>query len=169
MGRPRLPLDRIWGYLDRTGGPDSCWEYTKQRDRHGYGRMQTTGHSEVLAHRIAYELTHGSIPDGMQILHRCDNRPCCNPMHLYAGTHEENMRDRGERGRTFRGRHKDNSRRPRGERNPAAKVTAEQVTEIRKRYAAGGVTLLQLAREFGLSSPNTVWAIVHRTKWQEVA
>ena len=66
----------------------------------GYGRIKVRGR-RVLVHRLAYELTYGEVPEGMKVLHRCDNPPCWRPDHLYAGTSADNMRDRSVRGRDF--------------------------------------------------------------------
>lgn len=92
--------------------PDGCWLWTAFCDANGYGKCNRNG--EQLAHRVAYKLIHKVIPDGLDILHRCDNPTCVRPAHLYAGTHQQNMRDRDVRGRTSRGtKHAEATRRSR--------------------------------------------------------
>lgn len=75
-----------------------CWEWTRAKHRHGYGELRS-GKSGVRASRVAYELWKGKIPDGMEVMHKCDNPPCCNPDHLVIGSHTENMRDAKAKGR----------------------------------------------------------------------
>ena len=123
---------RFWSKVARGAG---CWAWQASRDRHGYGRFGLDGHVEY-AHRVAWVLTRGAIPQGLRVLHRCDNPPCCNPAHLYLGTPAQNTADMISRGREgflknnrFLTRPEDN----RGERNPAAKLTAAQVHDIRRR------------------------------------
>lgn len=74
-------------------GPE-CWGWTGGTNNHGYARM-----SKIYAHRISYELTFGTIPEGLHVLHRCDNPPCTNPSHLMLGTHQDNMDDMKRKGR----------------------------------------------------------------------
>lgn len=80
-----------------------CWEWPGARNVNGYGTLATNGHgngvSKRLAHRVAYELEHGAIPEGKLIMHRCDNPPCCNPAHLQVGTDADNNRDKAAKGR----------------------------------------------------------------------
>lgn len=97
--RPIPPRFQFWERVDRAGpelrpGLGRCWLWTGSTDKKGYGR-----HGHDLTHRRAWRETNGPIPDGLWILHHCDNPPCCNPAHLYAGTHAQNMRDMSERGR----------------------------------------------------------------------
>lgn len=99
-----IPLDdkaiaRFWAKVDTSGGPDACWPWTGSRQgRGGYGIVEWRGRP-TRAHRLAYTLAVGTIPDGLYICHRCDVPACCNPIHLYAGTQFDNMRDCVERGR----------------------------------------------------------------------
>lgn len=84
--------------LDRTG---ECWLWTGSVDKDGYGRVRFGGRRE-LAHRVAWTLEHGPIPDGMEVRHLvCDNPPCCRPEHLALGTHSDNMRDAAAKGRLW--------------------------------------------------------------------
>ena len=76
---------------------DQCWEWARVRNQHGYGQLRVAGRM-VYAHRLAYELGVGPIPDGMHVLHQCDNPRCINPAHLSLGTHSQNMKECSERG-----------------------------------------------------------------------
>lgn len=75
-----------------------CWEWTGHKTRNGYGRVKVRGR-RVLVHRLAFEVVHGEVPEGLRVLHHCDNPPCWRPDHLYAGTAADNKRDELERGR----------------------------------------------------------------------
>lgn len=81
-----------------VGEPYSCWEWQCARQLNGYGHLSFHGET-TSAHRVAYELAHGPIPDGLIICHRCDNPPCCNPAHLFIGTHKDNTQDAVTKGR----------------------------------------------------------------------
>lgn len=90
--------ERFWARVARDG--DGCWEWLASRSAHGYGYFYYQ--SKVYkAHRLSYTLENGSIPEGLSVLHRCDNPPCVNPKHLYAGTQTDNMRDRELRRKGF--------------------------------------------------------------------
>lgn len=96
---PQAAIDRFWARVDRSGGPDACWPWTgKSTMRYGYGLL-TWKQRLVNAARLAYELVVGPIPAGLDLLHSCDNPPCCNPKHLRPGTHMENMIDMDTRKR----------------------------------------------------------------------
>lgn len=131
--------------------PSGCIEWTgvtaksNGRDSHRYGRV-TIGDRKFLAHRVAFERASGPIPAGMLVLHRCDNTRCCNPAHLFLGTHADNMADMRAKGRSRRCA---NDKPARGESHGFAKLTEHAVAEIRK-ARAGGVTTVELGRLYGV-------------------
>ena len=154
--------ERFWKMADQSNGPDSCWNWTGDHNRHGYGLFYVHKKT-VTAHRMAYRLAFGEIPEGLFVLHGCDNRSCVNPAHLRAGTHEDNMRDMISRGRQSR-------KAPPlrlGEKAPSAVLTEEQVREIRQRRANGELGV-KLAKEFGVT-PENISSIVLRKSWEHVA
>ncbi len=116
---------------------DGCWEWRGYRNPKGYGftRPGGRGVKGVLAHRLSWELHRGEIPEGMQVLHRCDNPPCVNPEHLFLGTNLDNIRDRVAKGRP--GGSQAWTTPMLGERHPNCRVSGAVVEEIRRRYAAG--------------------------------
>lgn len=89
--RGRL-LATFWDWVDRSD-PDGCWPWTRSRNQDGYGHLRLNPRASIRAHRLAYELTYGPIPDGLVVCHRCDNPPCCRPDHLVLGTQVDNMAD----------------------------------------------------------------------------
>jgi len=89
------PAARFEAHVDKSG---DCWKWTGPLSDGGYGKF-SCGQVKRRAHRVAYEMYVGPIPDGMHVLHRCDNPPCVNPTHLFLGTHLDNMRDMEAKGR----------------------------------------------------------------------
>ena len=100
LGPKPIPLrERLYRSIDRSGGPDTCWPWMLSRDRGGYGRI-AIGRRMTRAHVVMYRLTFGDPPpDKPRVLHTCDNPPCCNPRHLWAGTITDNNRDTVLKGR----------------------------------------------------------------------
>lgn len=146
----------FWAHV-ATG--DGCWEWTRARNRRGYGVVNLQS-GQVKAHRLAWELTNGPIPAGRYVLHSCDNPPCVRPDHLRIGSLADNNRDARERGHhfsPFRGQDQ------RGALNHYARLTEEQVAEIRALYASGVFQRLIAAR-FGITQSN-VSHIVRGKTW----
>lgn len=126
---------RFWRMVSR-GGPDDCWPWTGCKSTNGYGKFGLNGVS-VYAHRVSAQLAGMSI-EGLLVCHQCDNPPCVNPHHLFPGTHKDNGEDMSSKGRSLR-----------GERGTAAKITAADVMEIRRRNAEGELQR-GIAADFGI-------------------
>ena len=143
---------RFWAKVDKSGGADACWLWTGATAGRGYGRIYDPriGH-HAAAHRISWELSNGPIPDGLFMCHRCDNPPCVNPAHLFPGTHTDNMRDAGVKGRRVF---------MTCEKHGRAKLTPDQVQEIRQSPEAKRA----LARRYGID-PAQVRNIKNGKSW----
>ena len=92
---------RFWDRVN-IGAPDECWKWTGETTSNGYGRYVTRyakPNSRTGAHRIAWMLSYGEIQAGLCVCHKCDNPPCCNPAHLWIGTHRDNTLDAFKKGR----------------------------------------------------------------------
>lgn len=145
--------ERFWVFVDKSS---DCWLWTGAKDRNGYGAFARSSRVQVGAHRAVWELTYGKIPDGVQVLHRCDVPACVKPAHLWLGTHRDNHEDKRIKGRA-----------PQGQRHGLHRVTAVQVQDIRSRYATGEISQQKLADLYGLSQPS-VSAILRRATWARV-
>lgn len=129
--------DRLWRSVD-IGNAEDCWEWQRSCFSSGYGQIRV-GKTVETTHRVAWKLSKGEIPSGLFVCHTCDNRPCCNPSHLFLGSPLDNMRDKVDKGRQAR---------LNGETNPASKLTNQEVIEIRN-CANGGDK--EIAEEYGVS------------------
>lgn len=157
MRRRAESLDDI---LARTASAGGCREWQKAiTQTTGYGKVRLSG---VLmdAHRAAWIAANGPIPDGLYVLHRCDNRRCVNPEHLFLGTHSDNMKDAAAKGRL-----------PqhclRGTDNPHAKLTEAQVLEVYALAHEGRMTQQQIADAYGIGR-RRVGKIKHRLIWKHI-
>jgi HNH endonuclease len=137
--------ERFWSKVDKSG---DCWPWTAGLLKDGYGQFRRNGTS-VVASRMAWELTYGTIPSGLHVCHKCDNPPCCNPTHLFLGTPRDNRRDCAAKGRVTAWK---------------AVVTKADTLVIRAAYAAGGITQAELGRQFGISQ-TAVSRIVLQKTW----
>lgn len=151
-----IDSDRFWRDVEKT---DGCWLWTGARTSDGYGSVRVEGRM-VGAHRVAYELAHGAMPTGTSVLHTCDVRSCVRPDHLFLGTQEDNVRDMVAKGRA-------NLTGIRGERHHDAKLTADDVREIRRMHAAGEGGYMRLAKRFGVRR-TSILKIVRRQTWKDV-
>lgn len=146
---------RFWSKVQRG---DGCWLWAaKSKDWDGYGLFSLGGRS-VRAHRLAWELENGPIPDGQVVCHRCDNPPCVNPDHLFLGTPRDNFRDCLAKGRYS----------PKGTGNAAAKLSEEDIAKIRNLYASGGWSQQGIANIFGVHQ-TAISAVVRGKRWRHVA
>jgi hypothetical protein len=96
---------RFWKKVDRSAGPDACWPWLSAITRGGYGLFTISTGNQIYAHRMAYQLTKGPIPDLLLATHECDNRVCCNPSHIIPGTARKNALDFMKRNQHLRRKH----------------------------------------------------------------
>jgi len=144
-GRKPLPLaTRFWEKIEKT---TACWRWLATKNNKGYGMLYAgkTNGSKDLAHRVSWVLHNGPIPEGTNVLHRCDNPECTNPEHLFIGTHGDNMRDKCAKGRAYPPSWAA-SQIERGKRQ--RRLTQEQADEA-KRMLASGMGLRTVARHYG--------------------
>src|SRR5579863_4424378 len=144
--------EKFWSKVDKNGpvvveslGP--CWKWNAARSKQGYGHLVTSQYDHIkreqLAHRVSWIIHYGSIPDRLNVLHRCDNPECTNPSHLFVGTKADNSRDAVSKGRTARGK-----------RNARGLFEKEQVIAMRNARNEG-LTYRQIAERFN-TKLNTV-------------
>lgn len=149
--------DKLYRRIAQT--TSGCWEWTFARTTAGYGCFH---HDKVpyYAHRASWLVHHGPIPQGMHVLHHCDNPSCWNPDHLFLGDNQANTDDKIAKGRMRHGHRY-------GEDHGNSRLTWEQVRDIRWRYASGQ-RRIDVARAHGVD-PKTVTMIVTGRTWKEVA
>jgi hypothetical protein len=174
--------ETFWALVQR-GADNVCWPYTGPRTPRGYGAI-TYRKKSWRAHRLAWTLTHGPIPKGQVVCHKCDNPPCCNPKCLFLGSNGDNTRDAQRKGRLAsgdrhptkvhgtahlpRGADHHSKTQPacvaRGERNGGAKISEATALAILKRRAETGLSAAKLAKEF-LCGVGTVKHLLKGATW----
>lgn len=179
-GPPIEAVNRFWAKVSLDGPIHSvcgqCWIWTDTlwgNDR--YAQIRICG-DRILVHRLSWWIHHGRIPEGLYVLHHCDNPICVNPDHLFLGTHADNMVDKARKGRApsltggRNGSYTKPECRPKGERHGGHVLTEEDVISIRERYiprhSKHGTNAI--ARELGMSQ-YAIWAIVTRKNWRHIA
>jgi len=154
MPKSPLPAEVINTYLEKVIVDDGCWGWEGADDGRGYGHLRFHG-EDYKTNRISYEYHYGVGPGKGWVLHTCDNPPCTKPEHLFLGTPKDNAEDRKNKGRNG-----DLS----GQNNGRAKLTAQQVEEIRLRYVPRVITYDALSKEYGVS-PGMISHIVNKRNW----
>lgn len=150
-----MSAERFWLKVKKVEDPMACWPWMGANDgKRGYGRLRFKG-KRVPAHRIAYRLSNGQIPEGLGVLHHCDNPTCCRPDHLYAGSPKQNSTDMVSRGRSLIGR-----------KNHKAKLTELEVEEIRRLHA-DGFGVHRISKRFQMARSG-IRAIVLGKHWKSV-
>ena len=157
-GRPKPVEERFWPKVNLNSGVfcpvkgSECWTWSGSLS-HGYGQLSSRrGRTPFKAHRVSWRLHVGPIPVGTFVCHTCDNRACVNPDHLFLGTDEDNKKDMVSKGRHAHGQ------------TTYAKLTINEVLEIRKRYDLGGITQKELGRLYGVGQ-DQVSRIVTGKRW----
>ncbi len=150
IGRPPVPMhQRFWRYVSKSNG---CWDWSGCLAPNGYGRLQVDGKCKD-AHRVSWELHNGQVPHGLHVLHRCDNRKCVRPDHLFLGTHRENMEDMKRKGRA----------------EGPKKLSAQEVAAIREMCRRFPPTLNRKAISFGVASFLGRWFAVSQPNISDIA
>lgn len=150
--RPKPVEMRFWSKV-RKGKPDECWEWTGAMS-HGYGAFFVNWKCTVIAHRMAYMLCKGPVPETIFVCHHCDNPKCVNPDHLFLGNHADNMHDGWSKERF-----------PYGENHSKAKLSFREVSTIRR--IGTRVKQRVLASLFGVSRGHISEIIHLKTRTRE--
>jgi hypothetical protein len=145
--------DRFWSKVDKRG-PNECWNWTGAINSSGYGSFRLDG-KVGSSSRTSYSLEYGEIPVGLHVCHRCDNRPCVNPAHLFLGTNEDNHLDKIAKGRQAR-----------GESAGIANLKESDVRALRD-AARSGQTVTNLSKQTGIAYC-TVYSAVHGMTWKHI-
>jgi hypothetical protein len=141
--KPKSLVDRFWDKFDRP--EEGCWQWKAMTDENGYGHVSPSKY----AHRVAWLLWFGPIPEGINVCHRCDNPGCVRPDHLFLGTQADNVQDC-----IMKKRHVP----PR----PKTILTASQIKQIRMSYLAG-LTQLALSHQYGVDRSTIGYIVRHKT------
>lgn len=154
--------ERFWPKVFLATSSNACWNWTAAKNDLGYGIIGKgrRGEGNLRAHRVSWKIKYGRLPR-KPVLHACDNPSCVNPAHLFLGTLRDNSADMWAKRRGIL------PEPMRGETHPLSKLTWRKVGEIRRTYRTGGVSLQELADEFGVSK-KLILNVVKRRTWKVV-
>lgn len=159
-GRTPIPIEiRFWNYVEKSSGANGCWEWTAYKASDGGGMIYTGSRNAARAYRVSWELHNGPIPEGMEVCHRCDNRGCVRPDHLFIGTHADNMRDAIRKGRLSIVLPGNTAY---GESSSRSILTLDQVRQI----VASKESKSELAKKFGVH-PETIYHARSGKTWKK--
>ena len=180
--------DRFWCHVDKSKGPNGCWEWTGTRHAFGHGKIGMRRNGKwvmVQAHRVSYVMATGENIDGRVVCHHCDNPPCVNPAHLFAGTQADNLADAKNKGRIHSGDNHYSRKRPdsvprgdkhwtrrikgaqAGERNPSSRYKEAEIKKVLRLYREGRLSQRAIARITGIDY-RYVNQIVKRLVWTHI-
>jgi len=146
-------VERFWKYVNER--PTGCWEWQGATEKiGGYGRI-TFNKKSLRVHCVSWNLHKGNIPDNMHVCHKCDNRSCVNPDHLFLGTAKDNVLDAKHKGRLWR-----------GTQINTVRLTEKEVLHIRKLFASGQ-SQGQLAKMYHVQQ-TTIGCVVRRETWKHL-
>lgn len=146
--------NRFWKKVIKS--PDGgCWTWHGTGDRDGYGHIGVGGKTR-LAHRVSWQLHYGNIPDGLFVLHHCDNPSCINPTHLFLGTAKDNMRDMVNKDRS--------AKKSRAYKSRNTKLSQSDVQDIRLLYDTGDFSQAEIAESYGISQRYVSYIINHERR-----
>jgi len=146
--------DRFWSYVNKKSD-DECWEWTGSKSKQGYGEINING-KITKAHRFSWVLHHGKINGGLLVCHKCDNKKCVNPNHLFLGTYLDNNHDRDNKGRAI---HQS------GETHGRSKLTQNDVDTIRTLRIEKHLSQYELAKMFPVTR-STIKSILDGKTWR---
>jgi len=152
-------VNRFWSKVNYPGNDQDCWEWTTGKLKKGYGQFWLNGKT-VESHRFAYEFFNGIIPFGLLVCHTCDNPPCCNPEHLFSGTHLDNNRDTINKGRFIPSQV--------GENHYKTKLTNDLVEKILQQIQNNEVSSISEIASLYNEEYSVIQNILHGTTWTSI-
>lgn len=165
-------IDRFWSKVNKTDNTEDCWTWNASTRAKGYGAFCYLKDGQTIngrGHRYSYEIHIGVIPDGLFVLHRCDNPSCVNPNHLFLGTNQDNVNDMMRKGRHVSGGTyaKDKAKYNRGSKHFNAKLTEDIVRSIRQEYIPNKIGYIKLAKKYNITVSHATLIIKNKI-WKSI-